>query len=100
MFGTAWMLPGPESNGQPPLVSFTRTRAANGVVEACSIDTGARIRPRGRSKLMAVEPSRVRELLNPSSIAIVGASDTSAWAQGFVKNLSAWSSYKGELHMV
>jgi acyl-CoA synthetase (NDP forming) len=49
---------------------------------------------------MPVSTSRVRELLNPTSIAIVGASDGSLWAQGFVKNVKAWNAYTGRLHMV
>jgi acyl-CoA synthetase (NDP forming) len=49
---------------------------------------------------MPVSTSRVRDLLNPTSIAIVGASDSSLWAQGFVKNIHAWDAYTGGLHMV
>jgi acetate---CoA ligase (ADP-forming) len=46
---------------------------------------------------MAVSPSQVHKLLNPTSIALVGASDESNWSVGFMRNLE---SFKGEVHLV
>lgn len=49
---------------------------------------------------MTVSSTRMREFLNPKSLAIVGASENSGWAQGFMKNLRAWDGYSGETFLV
>lgn len=41
----------------------------------------------------------VRALLNPTSIAVVGASEDSMWATSFFNNLTKWN-YPGRLHLV
>jgi acetyltransferase len=46
---------------------------------------------------MAVTTEQVHHLLNPASIALVGASDESAWSQGFMRNLAR---FEGDLHLV
>lgn len=49
---------------------------------------------------MPVSTSRVRDLLNPTSIGIVGASDNSPWARAFVRNLKSGPNGPAGLHMV
>lgn len=49
---------------------------------------------------MTVSSTRVHNFLNPSALAIVGASENSSWAQGFMKNLRAWGGFDGEIFMV
>ena len=46
---------------------------------------------------MAVSTKQVYELLNPRSIAVVGASDASLWSQGFMRNLAF---FKGDVDLV
>jgi acetyltransferase len=41
----------------------------------------------------------VKALLNPTSIAVVGASETSVWASEIVSNIRKWD-FAGDLHMV
>jgi acyl-CoA synthetase (NDP forming) len=47
----------------------------------------------------AMMSAAVRSLLNPTSIAIVGASESSPWATAFVENIRRWR-FPGSLHMV
>lgn len=49
---------------------------------------------------MTVSSTRVHNFLNPTALAIVGASENSGWAQGFMKNLRAWGGFDGEIFMV
>jgi acyl-CoA synthetase (NDP forming) len=49
---------------------------------------------------MSVAPSRIRTLLNPTSIAIIGASDESRWARGFVHNLTEFGPFPGRVYLV
>ena len=46
---------------------------------------------------MSVSPARMHELLNPESVAVVGASDDSPWSQGFMHNLR---SFTGDIFLV
>ena len=39
-------------------------------------------------------------MLNPTSIALVGASDESAWAPGMLRSLNSWGAWPGRVHMV
>ena len=39
-------------------------------------------------------------MLNPSSIALVGANDESAWAPGMLRSLNSWGTWHGRVHMV
>lgn len=48
---------------------------------------------------MTVTSKQVHDLLNPSSIAIVGASERSAWSSAFIKNLDAFG-YGERIYMV
>jgi acyl-CoA synthetase (NDP forming) len=48
---------------------------------------------------MTIEAKAVEELLNPTSVAVVGASDRSVWAGAIVENLRRWR-FPGELHLV
>lgn len=48
---------------------------------------------------MSVNPERVEALLNPTSVAIVGASERSAWSSAFVRNLTRWG-FPGAIHLV
>jgi acetate---CoA ligase (ADP-forming) len=49
---------------------------------------------------MNATPNQVHALLNPMSIAIVGASENSRWSRGFVANLTAWPMAGRQVHMV
>lgn len=46
---------------------------------------------------MSISPERVHQLLNPTSVAVVGASDGSPWSRGFMENLR---SFQGEIFLV
>lgn len=49
---------------------------------------------------MTVSSTRIDSFLNPKSLAIVGASENSGWAQGFMKNLRTWDGYTGKIFLV
>lgn len=49
---------------------------------------------------MSVEVARIGELLNPRSLALVGASDRSRWCQGFLENLTSFGPFPGPVHLV
>jgi len=48
---------------------------------------------------MAFSPDEIHSLLTPSSLAIVGASESSDWAQTIVSNLRSFG-YVGKIHMI
>ncbi|GAA1022266.1 hypothetical protein Aple_075220 [Acrocarpospora pleiomorpha] len=48
---------------------------------------------------MTTDNQRIHNLLNPTSIAIVGASERSAWSSAFIRNLKRWN-FPGQIHLV